>query len=45
MPDVSDIPARHFIWNNKKVQRDDNEHIGYYAQDIEKVAPYLIHEN
>ena len=41
VPDVSGIRARRFKWNDKK-PHDKLEHIGYYAQDVEKVAPYLV---
>lgn len=45
VPDLSDVPARKFKWNDKKGKHDDKEHIGYYAQDVEKVAPYLVGED
>ena len=45
VPDVSDIKARRFKWNDKKLNHDDKEHIGYFAQDIEEVAPYLVDED
>ena len=45
VPDVSDIKARRFKWNDEKLNHDDKEHIGYFAQDVEKVAPYLVAED
>lgn len=45
IPDVAAIRAVRFKWNEKKHNRDDNEHIGYIAQDVEPIAPYLVHEN
>ena len=45
IPDVATIRAIRFKWNEKKLNRDDNEHIGYIAQDVEPIAPYLVHEN
>jgi len=41
LPDVSSIRAVKFRWK-KSVGRDTNEHIGYIAQDVEKVLPYLV---
>jgi len=40
VPDVSGIRAKRFRWNDSR--HDDAEHIGYYAQDVETVAPYLV---
>ena len=45
VPDVSGIRAIRFKWNEKKVNRDDRERIGYIAQDVEEVAPYLVDED
>ena len=45
VPEVADIPARRFRWNDKKVSHDDKEHLGYFAQDVEAVAPYLVDED
>ena len=45
VPDVSHIKARRFKWNDKKISHDDKEHIGYFAQDVEEVAPYLVDED
>ena len=45
VPDLSDIRARRFKWNDKKGSHDDLDHIGYFAQDVEKVAPYLVQED
>ena len=44
-PDLSGIHAVRFKWNDKKNQHDNLEHIGYLAQDVENVAPYLVEEN
>ena len=45
VPDLSSIRARRFRWNDKKVNHDNSDHIGYFAQDVEKVAPYLVDED
>ena len=45
VPDLSSIRARRFHWNDNKGEHDDDEHIGYFAQDVEKLAPYLVHED
>ena len=42
MPDVSQIKAVRYKWNDTLINHDEGEHIGYIAQDVEKVAPYLI---
>ena len=42
IPDVSDIHAVRFRWNNVNSQHDDLEHVGYIAQDVEKVAPFMV---
>lgn len=42
MPDVSAIKAVRYKWNDTIRNHDETEHIGYIAQDVEKVAPYLI---
>ena len=45
-PDLSSIRAVRYKWNNKESNTaDDLDHIGYIAQDVEKIAPYLIHED
>ena len=44
-PDLSSIRAVRFKWNDNKANHDDLEHIGYVAQDVEKVAPYLVVED
>ena len=44
-PDLSGVRAVLFKWTEDKPNRDDKEHIGYIAQDVEKVAPYLVQEN
>lgn len=38
IPDLSSIRAVRFRWKNG----DDKEHIGYLAQDVEEIAPYLV---
>lgn len=43
VPDVSGIRARRFRWTDEK--RDDLEHIGYFAQEVEAIAPYLVGED
>lgn len=43
VPDVSEVRAKRFKWNDKRPIHDSLEHIGYFAQDVEKVAPYLVH--
>jgi hypothetical protein len=45
VPDVSGIRARVFRWNKDKPNGDTREHIGYYAQDVEAVAPSLVTED
>ena len=45
IPDVSGIRAVRFRWNEKKYNGDKDEHIGYFAQDVEEKAPYLVHKN
>ena len=45
IPDVAAIPAHRFKWNDEKHNHDDLDHIGYFAQDVEKVAPYLVSED
>lgn len=44
LPDVSDIKAIKFKWK-EDAGRDEAEHIGYLAQDVEKVLPYLVKED
>ena len=44
-PDLSGVRAVLFRWTEDKPSRDDKEHIGYIAQDVEKIAPYLVQEN
>lgn len=41
IPDVSKIRAVRFKW---KDGRDDREHIGYIAQDVEEIAPEMVTE-
>ena len=45
VPDLSAIRAVRFQWNDNKYQHDNKEHIGYIAQEVEKVAPYLVEED
>ena len=45
VPDVSDIRAVRFKWNDKKGEHDEKDHIGYLAQEVEKIAPYLVGED
>lgn len=45
IPDVSGIHAVRFRWNDVNGQHDDLEHVGYIAQDVEKVAPFLVKED
>ena len=45
VPDVSGIRAVRFKWNDAKGTHDNMEHIGYLAQDVEKIAPYLVGED
>ncbi len=42
MPDVSAIKAVRYKWNDTVRNHDEAAHIGYIAQDVEKVAPYLV---
>ena len=42
IPDVSEIHAVRFRWNDVNGQHDDLEHVGYIAQDVEKVAPFMV---
>ena len=44
LPDVSSIKAVKFKWK-ENANRDESEHIGYTAQDVEKVLPYLVKED
>lgn len=44
-PDLSGIRAVRYKWNEKKFEHDNDEHIGYIAQEVEKAAPYLVHED
>jgi len=43
-PDLSGIRAVRYKWNDSKYKHDDKEHVGYIAQDVEVVAPYLVEE-
>ena len=42
IPDVSEIHAVRFRWNDVNGQHDDLDHVGYIAQDVEKVAPFMV---
>ena len=44
IPDVSNIKAVRFTWK-EDAGRDDSEHIGFLAQDVEKVLPFLVKED
>ena len=44
LPDVSSIKAVKFKWK-ENANRDSSEHIGYIAQEVEKVLPYLVKED
>lgn len=41
IPDISSVRAVRFKWKDG----DDKEHIGYLAQDVELVAPFLVGED
>lgn len=43
IPDISNVRAVKFKW--KEGHGDDGEHIGYLAQDVEGIAPYLVGED
>lgn len=43
VPDLSEVMAHVFKWNDDF--HDDNKHVGYIAQDIEAIAPYLVRED
>lgn len=45
LPDVSGIRAVRFRWNDKKMNGDQLDHLGYIAQDVEAVAPYLVSDD
>lgn len=40
-PDLSAVRAKRFRW---KDNRDDGEHIGYIAQEVEEIAPEMVGE-
>lgn len=44
IPDVSSIKAVRFKWKEEH-KFDESEHIGYLAQDVEKVLPFLVKED
>lgn len=45
IPDVSGIRAVRFKWNAVNGEHDEKDHIGYLAQEVEAVAPYLVGED
>lgn len=45
IPDVSEIHAVRFRWNDVNGQHDDIDHVGYIAQDVEEVAPFMVKED
>jgi hypothetical protein len=45
VPDVSGIRAVRFKWNDVNGEHDEKDHIGYIAQEVEAVAPYLVGED
>lgn len=45
IPDLSKVKAVRYRWKGNKPNRDDREHIGYIAQEVEEVAPYLVTED
>lgn len=45
VPNLSEIKARAFHWNANKQRHDDKLHLGYFAQDVESIAPYLVDED
>lgn len=42
IPDVSSIRAVRFKWNDTNGEHDDKDHIGYIAQEVEQLAPFLV---
>ena len=45
-PDLSGVRAVAFRWRQDiDGEKDKDQHIGYVAQDVEQVAPYLVHED
>lgn len=42
VPDLSGIRAVRFKWNDTNGEHDEKDHIGYIAQEVEAVAPYLV---
>ena len=42
VPDLSGVRAVRFRWNELKGEHDDKDHIGYLAQDVEQIAPFLV---
>jgi hypothetical protein len=45
VPDVSGIRAVRFKWNDTNGEHDDRDHIGYLAQEVETVAPFLVKDD
>lgn len=44
-PDLSSVRAVRFRWNNKKPWADKEDHIGYIAQEVQELAPYLVRKD
>lgn len=42
VPDLSSVRAVRFKWNDVNGEHDDRDHIGYIAQDVEKLAPFMV---
>jgi len=42
IPDASGVRAVRFRWNDTKGEHDNKDHIGYLAQNVEAVAPFLV---
>ena len=42
VPDVSGIRAVRFKWNDVNGEHDENDHIGYIAQEVEQIVPFLV---
>lgn len=42
VPDLSSVRAVRFKWNDVNGEHDDRDHIGYIAQDVERIAPFMV---
>ena len=42
VPDVSGIRAVRFKWNDTNGEHDEKDHIGYIAQEVEQIVPFLV---